>query len=228
MQDCMRVDVLEGIMHADIMPSLTADPLLKVLHGFEDTKTEDEEAFEYVTALESVPLHQPKWRHVFESLGEPKTPLQPSKIQPPKLELKPLPAHLKYAYLGSNSSLPVIVSADLSPIEEDKLLRILRNFQDAIGWTIADIKGISPTLCMHRILMEEGVKPTIDAQRRLNPIMKEVVRNEVMKLLDAGMIYPISDSKWVSPTQVVPERTGITVVKNDNNELVPTRLTTGW
>ena len=142
--------------------------------------------------------------------------------------MKPLPAHLKYAYLGANSSLPVIVSADLSPIEEDKLLRILRNFQDAIGWTIADIKGISPTLCTHRILMEEGVKPTIDAQRRLNPIMKEVVRNEVMKLLDAGMIYPISDSKWVSPTQVVPKRTGITVVTNDNNELVPTRLTTGW
>ncbi|CAN6554974.1 unnamed protein product [Malus baccata var. baccata] len=165
MQDCMRVDVLEGIMHANIMPSLTTDPLLKVLHGFEDTKTEDEEAFDYVTALE---------------------------------------------------------------IEEDKLLRILRNFQDAIGWTIADIKGISPTLCMHRILMEEGVKPTIDAQWRLNPIMKEVVRNEVMKILDAGMIYPISDSKWISPTQVVPKRTGITVVKNDNNKLVPTRLTTGW
>ncbi|CAN6698180.1 unnamed protein product [Malus baccata var. baccata] len=228
MQDCMRVDVLEGIMHANIMPSLTTDPLLKVLHGFEDTKNEDEEAFEYVTALESVHLHQPKWRRVFESLGEPKTPLQPSKIQPPKLELKTLPEHLKYAYLGANSSLPVIVSADLSLVEEDKLLRILRNFQDVIGWTIADIKGISPTLCMHKILMEEGVKPTIDAQRRLNPIMKEVVRNEVMKLLDAGMIYPISDSKWVSPTQVVPKRTGITVVKNDNNELVPTRLTTGW
>ncbi|CAN6552424.1 unnamed protein product [Malus baccata var. baccata] len=75
---------------------------------------------------------------------------------------------------------------------------------------------------MHRILIEEDVKPTIDAQRRLNPIMKEVVRNEVMKLLYAGMIYPISDSKWVSPTQVVPKRTGITVVKNDNNELVYT------
>ncbi|CAN6584400.1 unnamed protein product [Malus baccata var. baccata] len=81
---------------------------------------------------------------------------------------------------------------------------------------------------MHKILMEDGVKPAIDAQRRLNPIMKEVVCNEVMKLLDAGMIYPISDSKWIRPTQVVPKRSGITIVKNDNNELVPTRLTTGW
>ncbi|KAM1625191.1 hypothetical protein ACFX2K_023296 [Malus domestica] len=74
----------------------------------------------------------------------------------------------------------------------------------------------------------QHAKPTIDAQRRLNPIMKEVVRNEVMKLLNDGMIYPISYSKWVSPTQVAPKRTGITVVKNGNNELVHTRLTTGW
>ncbi|XP_021832270.1 uncharacterized protein LOC110772166 [Prunus avium] len=226
-QDCMRVDMLDSLMHAEIMPRLTSDPLLKVLHGLENKNTADEEVFEYVSALESAPFLHPRWRHVFESLGEPKKPLQPSKVQPPKLDLKVLPGHLKYAYLGANSSLPVIIAADLSSTEEEKLLRILRNYQDAIGWTIADIKGISPTICMHRILMEDGVKPTIDAQRRLNPIMKEVVRTEVMKLLDAGMIYPISDSKWVSATQVVPKRSGITVVKNDNNELVPTHLTTG-
>ncbi|KAM1100608.1 hypothetical protein ACFX2H_007032 [Malus domestica] len=81
---------------------------------------------------------------------------------------------------------------------------------------------------MHGIFMEAGTKPTVEAQRCLNPIMKEVVRVEMMKLLDAGIIYPISDSKWVSPTQVVPKKTGITVVKNDNNELVPTRMTTRW
>ncbi|CAN6711153.1 unnamed protein product [Malus baccata var. baccata] len=184
--DCMRVDVLDSLLHAEIMPRLTSDPLLNVLHGFENKNTEDEEVFEYVSALESVPF------------------------QPP------------------HSSLPVIIAVDLSSTEEDKLLRILRSHQDAIGWTIADIKGISPTICMHKILMDDGVKLAIDGQRRLNPIMKEVVRNEVMKLLDAGMIYPISDSKWISPTQVVPKRSGITVVKNDNNELVPTRLTTGW
>ncbi|CAN6691606.1 unnamed protein product [Malus baccata var. baccata] len=135
---------------------------------------------------------------------------------------------LLHAEIMPHSSLPVIIAADLLSTEEDKLLRILRSHQDAIGWTIANIKGISPTICMHKILMEDGVKHAIDAQRRLNPIMKEVVRNEVMKLLDAGMIYPISDSKWISPTQVVPKRSGITVVKNDNNELVPTCLTTGW
>ncbi|CAL8988247.1 unnamed protein product, partial [Prunus brigantina] len=70
--------------------------------------------------------------------------------------------------------------------------------------------------------------PKRDAQRRLNPNMKEVVRKEVMKLLDVGIIYPISDSKWVSPVQVVPKKSGITVVKNEANELVPTRVTKGW
>ncbi|CAL9021132.1 unnamed protein product [Prunus brigantina] len=83
-------------------------------------------------------------------------------------------------------------------------------------------------MCMHRILMEEDSKPSRDAQRRLNPNMKEVVRAEVLKLLDVGIIYPISDSKWVSPVQVVPKKSGITVVRNEKNELVPTRTITGW
>ncbi|KAH9680863.1 hypothetical protein KPL71_026717 [Citrus sinensis] len=65
-------------------------------------------------------------------------------------------------------------------------------------------------------------------QRRLNPNMKEVVRTEVLKLLDAGIIYPISDSSWVSPVQVVPKKSGATVVTNADNELIPTRVTTGW
>ena len=63
---------------------------------------------------------------------------------------------------------------------------------------------------------------------QLNPIMKEVVKKEVLKLLDVGVIYPIVDSKWVSPTQVVPKKSGVTVVANEHNELIPTRVTTGW
>ena len=76
--------------------------------------------------------------------------------------------------------------------------------------------------------MEEGVKPTRQPQRRLNPHMQEVVRAEVLKLLQAGIIYPISDSTWVSPTQVVPKKSRITVVKGENGDEVSTRLTTGW
>ena len=81
---------------------------------------------------------------------------------------------------------------------------------------------------MHRIHMEESSKPSIENQRRLNPNMKEVVKKEIMKLLDAGIIYPISDSDWVSPIHVVPKKGGMTVVKNENNELIPTRTVTGW
>ena len=76
--------------------------------------------------------------------------------------------------------------------------------------------------------MEENSKPTREMQRRLNPTLKEVVKKEVMKLLEAGIIYPISDSKWVSPTQVVPKKSGLTVELNDKNELIPVRATTGW
>ena len=92
----------------------------------------------------------------------------------------------------------------------------------------SDIKGISLSVCMHRILMEENYKPSIQPQCRLNPTMKEVVRKKVLKLLDAGIIYPISDSNWVSPVSSGSKEGGITVVKNDNNELIPSRTITWW
>ncbi|KAH9686136.1 hypothetical protein KPL70_014249 [Citrus sinensis] len=146
----------------------------------------------------------------------------------PTLELKPLPEHLQYIYLGDNETLPVIIAKTLTPVQQETLIRVLRDHKTAIGWTIADIKGISRSMCMHRILQEEGSKPMRDAQRRLNPPMMEVVKKEILKPLNVGIIYPISDSKWVSPVQVVPKKSGITVVKNEENELVPTRVQTGW
>ena len=83
-------------------------------------------------------------------------------------------------------------------------------------------------MCMHRILLEDGHKPSVEAQRRLNLTMKEVVRNEVLKWLDTGVIYPISDSAWVSPVQVVPKKGGTTVIRTENNILLPSRTVTGW
>ncbi|RVW24517.1 Transposon Ty3-I Gag-Pol polyprotein [Vitis vinifera] len=145
-----------------------------------------------------------------------------------KLELKTLPAELKYAYLEEGNKAPVVISSSLTVSQEDNLLRILRKHKKAIGWQISDLKGISPLICTHHIYMEEGAKPTRQPQRRLNPHMQEVVRAEVLKLLQAGIIYPISDSAWVSPTQVVPKKSGITVVKGENGDEVSTRLTTGW
>ena len=83
-------------------------------------------------------------------------------------------------------------------------------------------------ICTHKIYLEENVKPSREMQRRLNPSMKEVVKNEVIKLLDNVIIYPISDSKWVSLTQVVPNKSGVTVITNEKNELIPTRTITSW
>lgn len=97
-----------------------------------------------------------------------------------------------------------------------------------LAWSVADIKGIDSTFCTHKILMEEDYKPTVQPQRRVNPNIKEVVKKEVIKLLDARLIYPISDSPWVSPVQVVPKKGGMTVVKNDKGEMVPHRTVTGW
>ncbi|KAL4281705.1 hypothetical protein GQ457_03G016670 [Hibiscus cannabinus] len=153
---------------------------------------------------------------------------KPSIEQPPKLELKQLPEQLKYVYLGNNKTLPVIISSKLQTDQEERLIATLRQHKEALGWTIADIRGISPTICMHKILLDEKHKPTVDAQRRLNQAMKEVVRKEILKWLDAGIIYPISDSEWVSPVQCVPKKGGITVISNEKNELIPTRTVTGW
>ncbi|GJW39271.1 reverse transcriptase domain-containing protein [Tanacetum coccineum] len=98
----------------------------------------------------------------------------------------------------------------------------------AIAWKMSDIKGISPSFCTHKILMEESFKPVIQPQRRLNPKVQDVVKDEIVRLLDSGLIYPISDSPWVSPIHVVPKKGGMTVVLNDNNELIPSRTVTGW
>ncbi|GKB02963.1 hypothetical protein Tco_0831052, partial [Tanacetum coccineum] len=78
------------------------------------------------------------------------------------------------------------------------------------------------------IQLLDDKKPVIQKQRRLNPNMQEVVKKEIVKLLDTGIIYPIVDSPWVSPIHCVPKKGGITVVTNENDELVPTRTITGW
>ncbi|GJQ91128.1 reverse transcriptase domain-containing protein [Tanacetum coccineum] len=148
--------------------------------------------------------------------------------EPPELELKDLPSHLEYAYLEENDKLPVIIAKGLKDDEKEALLKVLKSHKRAIAWKITDIKGIDPRFCTHKILMEDDYKPTIQSQRWVNPKIHEVIKKEVLKLLDAGMIYPISDSPWVSPVHCVPKKGGITVVANEENELIPTRLVTGW
>ncbi|XP_071917221.1 uncharacterized protein [Coffea arabica] len=181
-----------------------------------------------IGSLQTLPTTKTRYDLAPIFIPEPHQRLLPSVVQAPVLELKPLPKHLKYVYLGKGETLPVIISAGLSKVQEEKLLRVLREHKQAIGWTIADIKGISPAVCMHRIRLEENAKPVRQAQRRLNPLMMEVVKKEILKLLDVGIIFAISDSPWVSPVQVVPKKAGVTVESNQEGELVPIRKPTGW
>ncbi|KAK8491392.1 hypothetical protein V6N11_073718 [Hibiscus sabdariffa] len=121
---------------------------------------------------------------------------KPSLEHAPSLELKLLPPHLKYVYLGSNEILPVIISSKLLPDQECNLINLLSQYKKAIGWTMTDLKGINPTICMHKIILEECHSNSVEPQRRLNPAMKK--------------------------------KGGITVVTNNENELLPTRTVTGW
>ncbi|KAM2097168.1 hypothetical protein COP2_019814 [Malus domestica] len=242
---CFSIDIIDSLAQG-YLEDLNDDTLEKVItRGMElTTKGADsklphdihelghavppsEEVLELVAALDSLPTHDGKFPNR-ESIPISTNKLLPSIVQAPILDLKPLPNHLKYIFLGENETLPAIISSSLTAQEEEKLVRVLKEFKFALGWTLADIKGISPTTCMHHIFLEEGAKPTREAQRRLNPPMMEVVKKEIIKLLDCGVIYPISDSRWVSPIQCVPKKSGVTVVENAENELVPTRIQTGW
>nr|GEZ15852.1 reverse transcriptase domain-containing protein [Tanacetum cinerariifolium] len=148
--------------------------------------------------------------------------------EPPEVELKYLSSHLEYAYLEGTNKLPVIIEKGLKVDEKEALLKVLKSHKRAIAWKITDIKGIDPRFCTNRILMEEDYKPMVQSQRRVNPKIHEVIKKEVIKLLDAIMIYPISDSLWVSPVHCVPKKDGVTIVENKNNKLIPTRLVMGW
>nr|GEX05661.1 reverse transcriptase domain-containing protein [Tanacetum cinerariifolium] len=148
--------------------------------------------------------------------------------EPLVVELKDLPCHLEYAFVEGDDKLPVIIAKDLSVKEKTALITVLKSHKRAITWKLSDIKGINPKFCTHKILMEEDFEPTVQHQRRVNPKIHDVIKQKVIKLLEAGLIYPISDSPWFSPVHCVPKKGGFTVVENEDNELIPTRLVTGW
>ena len=105
-------------------------------------------------------------------------------------------------------------------------MAVLQGWKEAIGWNLSDLKVIDPSLCTHCIFLEEDSCPSREAQRRLNPKVWDAVKDEILKWLNVGIIYPISDSPWVSPVHVVPKKVGITVTTNDKGEEIQTRLLT--
>nr|GFA86877.1 reverse transcriptase domain-containing protein [Tanacetum cinerariifolium] len=146
----------------------------------------------------------------------------------PEVELKDLPPHLEYVFLEGDDKLPVIIAKYLSVEEKTALVTVLKSHKRAIAWKLSNIKGINPEFYTHKILMEDDFEPVVQHQRKVNPKIHDVIKNEVLKLLDAGLMYPISDSPWVSLVHCIPKKGSFTVVENEENELILTRLVTGW
>nr|GEY41570.1 reverse transcriptase domain-containing protein [Tanacetum cinerariifolium] len=146
--------------------------------------------------------------------------------EPPVVELKDLLPHLEYAFLEGDDKFPIIISKDLKDEEKTALIKVLKSHKQALAWQLSDIKGINPKFCTHKILMEDDFK--LEHQRRVNPKIHEVTKKEILKLLDAELIYPISDSPWVSLVHCVLKKGGFTIVENEENKLIPTRLVMGW
>jgi hypothetical protein len=188
-------------------------------YGYDFTKIEEMERHVYVpqnvheSILTLQALQTVHHGNVFVDLVLSYKKLLPFILHAPKLELKPLPDNLKYVFIGDNNTFPVIIAKGLTSAQEEKLVKLLCDHKMAIGWTSVNIKDISPSMCMHHILLEDNTKPTKKMQRRLNPPMMEVVKAKILKMLDVGVIYPITDSKWVAPIHLVPKKTGIMLVK---------------
>nr|GEZ58922.1 reverse transcriptase domain-containing protein [Tanacetum cinerariifolium] len=130
--------------------------------------------------------------------------------------------------LNSDNKLPVIIGKALRDEEKSALIKVLKSHKRAIAWKLSDIQDINPEFYTHNILIEEDYKLAVQNQRRVNLKIHDVIKKEVEKLLDAELIYLISDSLWVSPVHCVPKKGGFTIVANEENELIPTRLVTGW
>ncbi|GJR10619.1 reverse transcriptase domain-containing protein [Tanacetum coccineum] len=120
--------------------------------------------------------------------------------EPLEVVLKDLPPHLEYAFLEGDDKLPVIIAKDLSVEEKAALIKVLKSRKRVIAWKLSDIKGIKPEFYTHKILMEEDYKPAVQHKKRVNLKIHDVIKKEG----------------------------AFTVVENDENELIPTRLVIGW
>jgi hypothetical protein len=130
--------------------------------------------------------------------------------------------------LNGDRETPLIISDKLCNDRSRRLVATLEKYQSVISYSLKDLKGISPSLCTHCIPMEQDHKPIREHHQQLNNVTREVVKKEVLKLLKAGVIYPISASEWVSPVQVVPKKGGMTIIRNEKNELIPQQTVTSW
>ena len=170
--ECFFVDVTDEMIE-EALPAILCNDLLGICLSHGDLRLFDlgSAIDETDLTLDSIPhLESSSWVSTYEPLPPlASSPMPPSIVSPSKLELKPLPDSLKYVFLGPKETLPVIISSLLFGDQEKELIHILSDHKGAIGWSIVDLKGISPTICMHRIHLEDDAKPVRQMQRRLNP-----------------------------------------------------------
>ncbi|CAM8964942.1 unnamed protein product [Rhodiola kirilowii] len=160
-EEVHALDALDDLVQ-EIQPEPRTDPLEAILNGAKGSYELTEDLHETVAPLTvSEPL-TPEYEVNEVKLFKSNTFL-PSMMQTPKMELKPLPGHLKYAFLGDNDTLPVIIKSGLE-VGQESLIKVLKQHKLAIGWTLADLRGVSPAVCMHRILLEDGAKPSREPQ----------------------------------------------------------------
>ncbi|KAL5582009.1 hypothetical protein UlMin_014451 [Ulmus minor] len=182
MEECSVISLADSLV-AEQLERCCEDSLQSTMLDGSNLEDEIEEEWAWIETKQGVGKQKLQFEPLDMSSREFKLP-KSSVDEPPVLEMKPLSSHLRYAYLGDSSTLPVIISASLTKEQEGQLLEVLKNFKKAIGWTLADIKGISPSFCLHKILLENNEKGSIEAQRRLNPIMKEAVKKKIIKWPD--------------------------------------------
>ncbi|XP_015163880.1 uncharacterized protein [Solanum tuberosum] len=177
------------------------EPLESVLASYDESKVQGYE--EVVAALSGLEVYSRNPIKLDIDLKNRESPsAQPSTEEPLNLELKALPSHLKYSFLGANNTLPVIITVDLVERQVKPLIEVLQKHIKAIGWTITDIVGITPGVCTHKIRLDSECKPSVEHQRRLNPPMQEVVKKEIIKWLDTGVIYRIADNGYSGYNQI--------------------------
>ncbi|GJY22582.1 reverse transcriptase domain-containing protein [Tanacetum coccineum] len=229
---CFSIDIIDEILEEYFDALL--DEGSKILHSIEGTILEEEIFFKFnkfiaMAANENYDSESDEEEPKFEKITiNTDYKIKTSLEEPPMdLKLKPLPDNLEYVFLEEPSFLPVIISSQLSA-KKSKLVSVLKNHKEAFAWKIIDIPGICPSFYKHKIQLLDDKKPVVQKQRRLNQHTQEVVKKEIMKLLDTGIIYPITDSHCVSPIHCVPKKGGITIVINENDEFVPTRTVTDW
>ncbi|GJY23904.1 reverse transcriptase domain-containing protein [Tanacetum coccineum] len=221
---CFSIDVIDEILEEDFDALL--DEGSEILQSIEGTILEEKlfaefDEFIAMTIDENseseFDTEVPPFKKItFNTDYKIKTSLE----EPPTdLELKPLPDNLEYVFLEEPSFLLVIISSQLSEENKNKLISVLKRHKQAFLWKTTNIPGIYLSFCKHKIQLLEDKKPVVQKQRRLNPNMQEVVKKEIVKLLDTCIIYPIADSPWVSLIHCVPKKGGIIVVTNKKMNL---------